>query len=160
MAVWILKTWTRVSHCSMSKERINWVNDCTCSDLFGVDEDTSLSAIWSLDLFTGPKNDHEVLNDRRPFHSFEKTHVKQVIDSHPKTIPPCLPERSNKKGIRRLFVVVVLTRIKNETWKIFSTERENSVGWIVKRKKLIGCSTKAANDDSKAKTLDLRWLAW
>ncbi len=50
--------------------------------------------------------------------------------------PSFAQKKSDFENEERLY----LTLIRNDTWKIFSTEREKSVGWIVNIKKLIGCS--------------------
>ena len=105
MAFWIWKTSTKVSHCSMSKERISCVNDCICSALFGfvVVEDASTSAIWlssdTPDFFTGPRTINNTMLSALFFSTsrLEVTYVKQVIDCHPKIVPLCLPERRSKE---------------------------------------------------------------
>lgn len=104
MAFWIWKTSTKVSHCSMSKERISCVNDCICSALFGfVVGDTSTSAIWlssdTPDLFTGPRTINNTMLSALFLSTsrLEVTYVKQAIDCHPNTVPLCLPERRSKE---------------------------------------------------------------
>lgn len=136
------KTSINVSHCSISKERINCVKEWIWSVCVFVDCDWSEE---SDDCWRGPSERNREKMFLLHLQSIDIRKTGNWSSSKKSSTFLSFERKTKETSNRSSTFPKRFTLIKNERWKIFSTDREKSFGWIVKRKKPTGRSSTSPN---------------